>query len=50
MGDKEIIIEEHFGGKIEYSCMGMRSDEEIETFYLEKGDKVFIQRAKRGKK
>jgi len=47
---KELIIEEHFGGKIEYSCVGMRHADEIETYYLEKGDKVFIQRARNTKK
>jgi hypothetical protein len=48
--DKELIIEEHFGGMIKYSCRGMRYADEIETYYFEKGDKVFIQRAKKKRK
>ena len=41
---KEVVIEENFSGRIEHSNMGMRSADELETFYLEKGDWVVIYR------
>jgi hypothetical protein len=41
---KELIIEEHFGGQLRYANKGMRHEEEEETFYLKKGDKVYIER------
>jgi len=41
---QEIIIEESFRGQIEYSNNGMRHSDEIEKFFLEKGDKVIIIR------
>ena len=43
-GKKELIIEEHFGGQFIYSNRGMRHQEEEETFYLKKGDRVYIKR------
>lgn len=43
----ELIVEEQFGGTIVYSNRGMRHKDEEETYYLEKGDKVYIQRKER---
>ena len=43
----ELIIEEKFGGQFTYGNMGMRHSEEEETFYLDKGDKVYIERKKK---
>ena len=42
----ELLIEEKFGGQITYSCKGMRHRDEEETYYLEKGDKLYIKRRK----
>ena len=47
---KELIITEHFGGQIRHSNIGMRSEDEVETYYLEKGDKIYIERKKKTKK
>lgn len=44
---RELVIEEHFGGQFTYSNSGMRHEEEELTYYLEKGDKVYIERKKK---
>lgn len=41
---KILIIEEEWGGAITYRCKGMRHADEEETFFLKKGDKVYIER------
>lgn len=43
MKNLKLIIEEKYSGRIGYSCLGIRHRDEEETFYLEKGDKVYIE-------
>ena len=43
----ELVIEERFGGQFTYGNIGMRHQEEEETFYLKKGDRVYIERRKK---
>ena len=50
MGNKEVIVEEYFDGKLRYSNSGMRHEDEVETFYLKKGDRVIIERYVKKKK
>ena len=40
---KSLVIESRFEGQIVYSNSGMRHSEEEETYYLKKGDKVYIE-------
>ena len=47
---RELVIEEHFGGQFTYGNSGMRHQEEEETHYLNKGDKVYIYRLDKSKK
>jgi hypothetical protein len=43
MKKKKLIITEHFQGKLVYSNTGMRHIDEEEIYYLEKGDKVYVE-------
>lgn len=46
--NEEEIIDEDFSGILEYRCSSRRHEDEMETFYLNKGDKVIIIRKQNG--